>query len=127
MIVKNGFGRMGCLSLVWRYLSKMNLHTKSIDYFQIIKLRIQKRRKVVIGQIIVIIVVPGKAIFFYIQNLVGAFFPLEIEEYEQLTFITVPSKFDVGIDADYSWLSNTNEVPNYAKSITLEEFLYQRE
>ncbi|MEO7977662.1 DUF5710 domain-containing protein [Flavobacterium sp.] len=65
--------------------------------------------------------------FFLHSEPGGAFFPLEIEEYEQLTFITVPSKFDVGIDADYSWLSNTNEVPNYAKSITLEEFLDQRE
>lgn len=56
----------------------------------------------------------------------GAFFPLEIEEYEQLTFITVPSKFDIEIDADYSWLSNSDDIPVYAKSITYEEFLEQK-
>ena len=56
----------------------------------------------------------------------GAFFPLEIEEYEQLTFITVPSKFDVEIDADYSWLSNADVIPKYAKSVSYEEFLEQQ-
>lgn len=44
--------RMDCLFLVCRYSSKMNLHPKSIDYFQIIKFRILKRRKVIIGQIV---------------------------------------------------------------------------
>jgi len=42
---------------------------KSIDYFQIIKLLILKRRKEGIGQTTINIVEPGKAIFFYIQNL----------------------------------------------------------
>ena len=64
--------------------------------------------------------------FFLHSEPGGAFFPLEIEEYEQLTFITVPSKFDVEIDADYSWLSNADDIPDYAKSITYEEFLEQK-
>ena len=64
--------------------------------------------------------------FFLHSEPGGAFFPLEIEEYEQLTFITVPSKFDVEIDADYSWLSNADDIPVYAKSITYEEFLEQK-
>lgn len=70
---------------------------------------------------------PLQGDFFLHSEPGGAFFPLEIEENEQLTFNTVTSKFDVGIDADYSWLSNTDDVPNYAKSITLKEFLDQRE
>jgi len=64
--------------------------------------------------------------FFLHSEPDGAFFPLEIEEYEQLTFITVPSKFDIEIDADYSWLSNSDDIPVYAKSITYEEFLEQK-
>lgn len=64
--------------------------------------------------------------FFLHSEPGGAFFPLEIEEYEQLTFITVPSKFDIEIDADYSWLSNSDDIPVYAKSITYEEFLEQK-
>lgn len=64
--------------------------------------------------------------FFLHSEPGGAFFPLEIEEYEQLTFITVPSKFDVEIDADYSWLSNADDIPDYAKLITYEEFLEQK-
>ena len=64
--------------------------------------------------------------FFLHSEPGGAFFPLEIEEYEQLTFITVPSKFDVEIDADYSWLSNADVIPKYAKSVSYEEFLEQQ-
>ena len=64
--------------------------------------------------------------FFLHSEPGGAFFPLEIEEYEQLTFITVPSKFDVEIDADYSWLSNADVIPKYAKSTPYEEFLKQK-
>lgn len=65
--------------------------------------------------------------FFLHSEPGGAFFPLEIEEYKQLTFITISSKFDVEINADYSWLSNADDIPDYAKSITLEEFLEQIE
>lgn len=65
--------------------------------------------------------------FFLHSEPGGAFFPLEIEEYEQLTFITIPFKFDVEINADYSCLSNTDDILNYTKSITLEEFFDQRE
>ena len=64
--------------------------------------------------------------FFLHSEPGGAFFPLEIEEYEQLTFITVPSKFDIEIDADYSWLSNADVIPKYAKSVSYEEFLEQQ-
>jgi hypothetical protein len=64
--------------------------------------------------------------FFLHSEPGGAFFPLEIEEYEKLTFITVPSKFDVEVDADYSWLSNADDIPDYVKSITYEEFLEQK-
>ena len=64
--------------------------------------------------------------FFLHSEPGGAFFPLEIEEYEQLTFITVPSKFDVEIDADYSWLSNADVIPKYARSVSYEEFLEQQ-
>ena len=64
--------------------------------------------------------------FFLHSEPGGAFFPLEIEEYEQLTFITFPSKFDVEIDADYSWLSNADVIPKYAKSVSYEEFLEQQ-
>lgn len=65
--------------------------------------------------------------FFLHSEPGGAFFPLEIEEYEQLTFITISSKFDVVINADYSWLSNADDILNYTKSITLEDFFDQRE
>lgn len=64
--------------------------------------------------------------FFLHSEPGGAFFPLEIGEYEQLTFITIPSKFDVEIDADYSWLSNADVIPKYAKSTPYEEFLKQK-
>lgn len=64
--------------------------------------------------------------FFLHSEPGGAFFPLEIEEYEQITFITVASKFDVQIDADYSWLSNAYEIPKYVKTITYEEFSVQK-
>ena len=126
MRMKNGFEPMDCLFLVCQYSSKMKLQVKSKDYFQIIKLHILKQRKVVIGLIIVNIVEPCKAIFFLHSEPGGAFFPLEIEEYEQLTFITVPSKFDVEIDADYSWLSNADVIPKYARSVSYEEFLEQQ-
>lgn len=56
----------------------------------------------------------------------GAFFPLDIEEYEQITFVSIKTKFDLKIKAGHSWLSNSDEILNYAKSITLEEFLEQR-
>ena len=64
--------------------------------------------------------------FFLYSEPGGAFFPLEIEEYNQLTFITISSKFDVEINADYSWLSIADDISDYAKSITYEEFLEQK-
>ena len=64
--------------------------------------------------------------FFLHSEPGGAFFPLEIEEYERITLITVPSKFDIEIDAGYSWLSNADEIYKYAKSITYKEILEQR-
>lgn len=57
----------------------------------------------------------------------GAFFPLNEQEYKQLTFIPIHTKFNLEMDADYSWLSNADEILDYAKSKTLEEFLEQRE
>lgn len=64
--------------------------------------------------------------FFLHSEPGGAFFPLEIEEYGQLTFITISSKFDVEINADYSWLSHADDILNYTKSITLEDFFDKR-
>lgn len=64
--------------------------------------------------------------FFLHSEPGGAFFPLGIREYEQITFITIPSKFDVTIDADYSWSTNSEEIRHYARYITCDEFVAQK-
>lgn len=53
----------------------------------------------------------------------GAFFPVEIEECKQITLIPINTKFYVELNADTSWVSNADEILDYANSINLEKFL----
>lgn len=56
----------------------------------------------------------------------GAFFPLGIEDCGSITLITIHTKFDIELKADSSAASNANEIIEYARSMSLEEFLRNR-
>ncbi|PZP49410.1 MAG: hypothetical protein DI598_07925 [Pseudopedobacter saltans] len=61
---------------------------------------------------------------FYLHSEPGeAFCPVSMEDYRQITLISIHTKFDIEINAGSSWASNADEILEYANSITLEEFL----
>ncbi|WP_313578120.1 DUF5710 domain-containing protein [Chishuiella sp.] len=53
----------------------------------------------------------------------GAFFPMDIEDCERITLITIPTKFDVELNTGYTLASNSEQIVDYANTINLEEFI----
>lgn len=53
----------------------------------------------------------------------GAFCPLDMDDYKKITLISVHMKFNIELNAEYSWASNADEILEYCDIVTLQEFL----
>lgn len=64
---------------------------------------------------------------FHLHNEPGeAFCPISAQECKTLQLVSIPSKFDIKIEADKSWHSNEKEILFHAEKLNLDQYLQLR-